>query len=1158
MNTLPPADAAERDKAICERERNVIVDAGAGTGKTTLLVARLLHLIAPEDDGPALSLHRIAAITFTRKAAGELKLRLREALLFQRGRRDLSEVRQERLAQAIEILDNASISTVHSFADRLLRLLPADARLSPAYEIADDTSELVEETYRWLLEPAQQGGLDGDFAELAIEATETVRMFQAAGLLVRTQESEWADRLGLDAFVRDVIESRDQLVTLPALSVPDRGAVGRCVDELASMVKALCGNSAGSQRLRRLCKQALRVADAEDDAEALRRAVAWARDVKKTAKHLVQREHFDGDPQGWDAWSWISGGTRGVGKKKQEREGGPLAAALVEPLMAFMARRLVRLRPVILARYSEVKRARGVVDQIDLLIELRDLLQRNREARAFYQARFDHLLVDEFQDTDPLQAEIVMYLCEAGSSAECVDDVVLQPGRLTIVGDPKQSIYRFRRADIAMYGSVCDKVRKTPVSEAQLTVNFRSAASILGWLNEAFDVVLGPAGNGPLYDSDSGTVRNLRLVPSGKSHADAAVHVLPFGNSELNVEESRDLEGEALAHYLRFLVEESEVHIADPRSHELRRPQYGDIAVMMIATQTVHHLTSELDRIGVPHVVRGGTLFMRDALHQQFVLGLRALSDHGDGVARAALMRPPFFAVGLQDLVRGRDPEAKSEVLRAAEALITVLRRDRHRATPAETARGVLEQTGFGRYVAASVNGTQRLARLYQLCTSLDVLARVSNLDFDGVTAVARGWIDAPPRIEVPLPVDADAVQVITTHQAKGLEWPIVALWDGRAGWRAFLPQVAFTVEAATGQWALKLDGLQYDPSEKQLQKREGELRAAERKRVAYVAATRARDVLIIPEAGAPDTKSIAGMLLVSAGGKGCQRVAAYQGQEGGWWKGGVAVSSRPIAAVREELEGEWVAAVGRAFEERLRPAAVTTVAHARVERRAGASDASDLSSGVAGGVSVASAVSSGVAGWASVASDVRVGVAGGPGASVASASGADDVELAPIAWQSREGRYGAVFGVTVHRALQLVIAKGVSAEVAVAQAAREQGLAEHLDVAIEDVKRTHASLRDGGLLGHALRVEYPISGSLDAGTLLSGYVDLLVASPEELMVIDFKTDAPPRGDVGSGYPGYVEQVRAYVRLIEGAGVAGGRAVRAGLLFTGDGALRWV
>lgn len=208
----PPPDLEERMKAIRERAQNVIVDAGAGTGKTTLLVARLLHLIAPDDDAAAFPLERLAAITFTRKAAGELKLRLRDKLLYEASRADLTAVRQQRLSSALDALDTASIGTVHSFADRLLRLRPIDARLSPAYDIAEDPGPLIDEMFQGLLaDAAHGGGASGTEAE----ALETVRLFQAAGLLVHTEETEWAERLGLDAFVRDVIETRDGASSSP-------------------------------------------------------------------------------------------------------------------------------------------------------------------------------------------------------------------------------------------------------------------------------------------------------------------------------------------------------------------------------------------------------------------------------------------------------------------------------------------------------------------------------------------------------------------------------------------------------------------------------------------------------------------------------------------------------------------------------------------------------------------------------------------------------------------------------------------------------------------------------------------------------------------------------------------------------------------------------
>lgn len=187
MTTRVLADAEERERAIRERERNVIVDAGAGTGKTTLLVARLMHMLAPNDDGRSVPLERIAAITFTRKAAGELKLRLRESLLTSATGGPGSALQRERSTAALEALDNATLCTVHSFADRMLRLRPADAQLSPDYEISEDPSELIDETFTWLLDAAQRGELQG-------EAGETLRTFQAAGMRTRTQEFEFYAR----------------------------------------------------------------------------------------------------------------------------------------------------------------------------------------------------------------------------------------------------------------------------------------------------------------------------------------------------------------------------------------------------------------------------------------------------------------------------------------------------------------------------------------------------------------------------------------------------------------------------------------------------------------------------------------------------------------------------------------------------------------------------------------------------------------------------------------------------------------------------------------------------------------------------------------------------------------------------------------------------
>jgi ATP-dependent helicase/nuclease subunit A len=1009
-------------------------------------------------------------------------------------------LRQQRLAEALELLDNALISTVHSFADRLLRLRPIDAKLSPAYEIAEDASALIEETYAGLLAKAAKNS-DAEHRAWP-EVKDTIRTFQAAGLMTRTISDEWYDRLGLDAFVHDLIETRDREVLIPAYqAAPNFEAVRGHVDELSQLIQALTSASHGSRRLRRLLGLAKRLARTTEVSEALRLATLWSKDLDKLGKELKKGEHFPDDSEGWDVRRWLVEGVRGKGASKEERPGGPLGKAVIRPLVEHIGNRLVRMRGLVLDDYRDLKRDHGVVDHLDLLIQLRDLLQTDIAARSFYQDKLDHILVDEFQDTDPLQAEIVMYLCEVSASATAARDVELKAGKLTIVGDPKQSIYRFRRADISTYAMVCEKLRQNDVCEARLRVNFRSASTIIHWLNDAFDAVLGSETDGPLFDAEEGTVRNVRLLASGRDQPDAEVHILPFGNADLKAEESRDLEGEALAHYIRYLVEDSELQIGDARSQERRRPRYGDIAIVMIATQTVHHLTTELDRIGVPHVVRGGTLFMEDPLHQQFILGLRAISDPSDGVARAALRRPPFFAVTLADLVLARVSDTQSEALTSTERHIERLRRERHQTTPGEHARLVLESTGFGRYVAASVNGAQRLARLYELCMALDDLARTSHLDFDGTTAVARTWLDTSPRIEAPLPIDADAVQVITAHQAKGLEWPIVALWDGRAGWKAFLPQTAFTVEALTGKWALKLEGLDHDPSDRALREREMQLREAERKRVAYVAATRARNVFIVPEAGPASERTIAGTMIVNASKQAHRRVAPYkrESSQGAWWTSQTAVSMRPLAPIRADLQEAWQRAATRALTPQLRPAAVSSMAHLL---------------------------------------------------------GEDERELSPL--PRKPGRFGPSFGTAVHRAVELVLSRGLTTQEAATRAAKELAVEPLRDMLVEDVTRARTALERAGLLQHAFQVEYPLAGSVAGETLVSGFIDLLVDTPDGLCVIDFKTDAAPRGDVREEYPGYVEQVRSYAELLHRSRAFASNVARAGLLFTADGSLRWV
>ncbi len=1002
-------DQDQRDAAIGARGVNVIADAGAGTGKTTLLVARLVELVAPGDDGAALALERVAAITFTRKAAGELKLRIREALLRELARADLTNVRRRRLADALAVLDTAHVGTIHSFSDRLLRLRPVEARLSPSYDIVEDESELLAETFAVLLHAVEAGTLASELAG-AVDAKDA-EAAQAtfvdalrAGLRAERRVHAYGVIPGLDCLIEELVRTRDVKPVVPAARKPDLARFGELVDEYVRHAKGSRGAGAGSRYLAATRKRLERVRDEVDPVRILRELLWCAPPPYQKGKD------FPEDDIGWALYKALAGDDG----KKRLRDGA-LHEDLLRPFARWMGRRLVATAPVVVAMYEKVKARHRAVDQVDLLLRLRDLLHENLAIREEYQALFDHVLVDEFQDTDPLQAEIVLYLCERGARAIDWPDVALVPGKLTIVGDPKQSIYRFRRADISVYAAVREIVERGPHLVAKLSANFRCEPRLLDWLNGRFDDLLGTRGDGEAaFDPDAGTVANDRLLAGRKGGAPTCVQVLPLVAEGGRKPAFRATEAKALAAYLRRLVEGQKRAVVDPTTGATRPVRYGDVAVLVPVTTNVPLLFPELDRQGVPYAARGGSLFLGDPLHRQFLLGLRALADRDDGVAQAALLRSPFFALDYDDLARERVAEGASThpgVLRARAALELVgdLRRRRLERSPGTTARELLERTAFARAVALGPNGAQRLEALHELCLALDTVA-AGGLDFDAATARLRAWATDPVSLDPPRPVASEAVQILSIHQAKGLEFPVVVLWDACAELAARDDRKAFVVDRSGDSWALALDGLEWqEPEDGDLAGRERRYLDAERRRLVYVAATRARDLLVLPVAGAPRATWITGRLVAGAPAELMETLDPYGiGAEPPWASELPPLVARPrgdASTLAAEIARGWQAALDESRRPRFSPAAVSAEAHAAIEELE------------------------------------RPGEAGPPP-------------------PERKSRYGRLFGDTVHHAIGLALRDPALAPgAAVARAAVGVGLDDHLAEATEDVVRALAAL---------------------------------------------------------------------------------------------------
>src|SRR5262245_61950759 len=397
---------------------------------------------------------RIVAVTFTDAAAGELKLRVRAAIEEARHAADTDPAARKHLTEALPALEEARIGTIHGLCADLLREWPVEAGVDPAFEVAaeDAASELKDAAFdRWFER------------QLAAPGPAMRRVLARAA----SSRSD-GPRARLRSAVDELVERRD----FPA---PWRRAPFDRDGEMTALVAEMAGLGA------------LAASGARDN--YLTRSLE---ELKKFADEVARREAVRGkDPDGLEAalvgsrapflrhWNWS--GSQNARHRFQRAEVIARRAALAARIDTFIARTGADLAPAlrdalwdVVEDYGERKRRAGVLDFLDLLLAARKLVRERPDVRSALQRRFTHLLVDEFQDTDPLQAELLLLLAADDPATDDWRRVRVVPGKLFVVGDPKQSIYRFRRADVALYEAVKQQLAAAGGATVELTVRFRA------------------------------------------------------------------------------------------------------------------------------------------------------------------------------------------------------------------------------------------------------------------------------------------------------------------------------------------------------------------------------------------------------------------------------------------------------------------------------------------------------------------------------------------------------------------------------------------------------------------------------------------------------------------------------------------------------------
>ena len=811
MSAPRPVDEEARERARRDHVTSLVIEAGAGTGKTTLLVDRIEAIVR----SGAARLDEIAAVTFTENAAATMKLRLRERL--ERTRSDAAQParERERVAAALEQLERASVSTIHALCAQILQERPLECGVPPGFRVADEseTDGLFAAAWEeWLAERLGGGDL------LLLDALD-------AGIPLEA-EGSWGERATLRGLARTLLDQRD-LVPLAAEGAFD-GPAARL--ELRAKAERAAQLAAGAKEGDSLAARLTRLADFAGAARFL--------EGDALVRHLLAIEtipsNFGFKP------SWPSPETLAEGRALAAwtRDAG---VAWRAALGASLHGRLVRALGGVVVLYERRKTERGVLDFLDLLLKVRDALRDRPDVREWYARRFPFLVIDEFQDTDPLQVEIAQRLAGA------------RPGALVVVGDAKQSIYRFRRAEVRLFRELVARAADGPTGAVlQLVQNFRSRPAILRFVNRVFAELIQASDEAdqPLYEP---------LAPPPGLGEEPAVVALRFP-AEPNAagEELLSAEASGLAVFLGDVARGS-VTVRDPVSGAARPSRAGDVLVLARRLTRVSALEDALEAASLRFTVEGGkSFFDRQEVHETLAV-LRAIDDPGDRVALVAALRSCFFGVSDRDIVAyslsggplwaGRvDPERPGgAALEPALALVAQLHRARRHASVPALLEQLFEETRILAALTGPRRGEAQIANLEKVTALAREAGALGALTLRGFVRLLEDRV-ANAREEPDLPAtrpgDPDTVRVLSIHRAKGLEAPVVALFDtdDRVNprpdtvplWEEGRIAIGFRKGCQPAGWDA-------------LVTREERKARAEHRRLLYVACTRARDLLVVP-----------------------------------------------------------------------------------------------------------------------------------------------------------------------------------------------------------------------------------------------------------------------------------------------------------------------
>ncbi len=727
-------DQRQRDLINDDLQRNFLVEAGAGSGKTRSLVTRMTNLIL----SGSFRIHQIVAITFTRKAADELKERFQASL--EKAASETSDpLLSERVEHALEQFDQCFLGTVHAFCSKLLRERPVEAGLDFDFTELDDQEDeqLLDQAWeRYLVnsrvkEPeklAEFQGLGIDITELR-SAMKTVKEYEDVHWFTSSVEKPNVDPIFNELF---------SFVEYAKFSLPK--------------VKPQKGYDQLQDKLMK----------------AIRHLQYFDMNQNRTKIALIKL--FDSKPKvTQNRWESKEEAKDVLEKALAFHEN---AKAFIQSWQEYCHSKIVPfLRPA-LAEYKQIKAERSLLNFQDMLLLTAQLLREQPETRHYFQEKYRCLLVDEFQDTDPVQAEMMLLLTGEQLHENDWTKQAPKPGSLFVVGDPKQSIYRFRRADIDIYQKVKKIISETGGETLDLVMNFRTTSRITERINPVFEQAFPPEED--TYQAAYRPLTAHKLAEKDEELKGVYQLTVPDGKKDEVVE----TEAHQIASYIRHCVDEGK---AKP----------SDFMILTRYNEGVSHYTKVLQNYHIPVMTSGDYTLKGEQWMLSLAHLLMYIANPSSSFYFSAVLRGPFFGVSDDALFRYKNdggefqafskiPETLNEndrkmILPAFQKIREYLRWAKV-LLPSTVIESIAEDLGFHASHVMEETNRREAVHYYQM------VSKIRDFENKGLTMFgdcARHFyqlVTDAYHEEVLLPEDHQAVRVMNVHKSKGLEAPIVFL----------------------------------------------------------------------------------------------------------------------------------------------------------------------------------------------------------------------------------------------------------------------------------------------------------------------------------------------------------------------------------------------